>query len=282
MKPLAPLLLLLSGCALFNPVTIARDTGQIGWFQADEHLQWVPVEQEQSCEAIAAKVREGPVVVFVPGVRGAGEEINAMLPRLARTQPSSFFLYRWVPWVERDAITRGFAAGISHLLDCVPWIDGRLLVVAHSAGGVVVGYGATWLDVPRRDRKGPALYVLTVAAPLAGMEEVAPKNGGPKEAPFILDFGTRIDGYPVSPSAMAAVHLRTQYPGDPVMRVRSRLVPNDPTVGFPGARQIDLPAALSHDGAMKYVLEKIADGSWRAWFDETGPSLRSDLLEKRH
>jgi hypothetical protein len=274
-------LVLVAGCSSFSPVTIARDLGSVGWFHADPQGQWQRIDDDSSCEAIASKVREGEVIVVVPGVHGDGEEVRDLLPVLAG-RTSAVLLYRWVPWDERDAIAKRFALGISHLLDCVPWVDGRLLVVAHSAGGIVVGYGATRVAIPSRVRKGPALYVVTVAAPLAGMDDRPPNADGRSEATFILDFGTRIADYPVAPTAMAAVHLRTQYPGDTVMRPSATHVPNDPMVGSPGARQIERPATLTHDGAMHYVAEKIADGSWRGWFDEGRELLRSDLLEIRN
>ena len=82
----------------------------------------------------------------------------------------------------------------------------------------------------------------------------------------MLDFGTRIAGYPAAAPGVAAVHLRTQYPGDSVMQPTATHLRNDPKIGIPGAPQVDLPAELSHDGALGWVAEKIADGSWRAWF----------------
>ena len=82
----------------------------------------------------------------------------------------------------------------------------------------------------------------------------------------MLDFGTRITEYPVAPTSVATVHLRTQYPGDQVMKPKDGLAPNDPAVGIPGARQVDLPATLTHDEALVYVAQKIADGTWREWF----------------
>jgi hypothetical protein len=279
----APLaLLFLAGCAIFSPVTIARELGTVGWFQAGPDSRWHRVDDKASCEAVASKVGEGQVIVFVHGVKGDGDEISGLLPTLAKAKPAAVFLYRWVPWDERDSIARGFAAGISHLLDCVPGIDGNLLVLAHSAGGMVVGYGAPRLVVPPRARKGPALYVMTVASPLAGMDDRTPNPGGQAQAKFMLDFGTRVVEYPVGPAAMAVVHLRTQYPGDQVMKPTATHAPNDPTVGIPGAKQIDLPAQLNHDSALAWVAAKIVDGSWQAWFarDDEGSAPSRDLLKE--
>ena len=161
----------------------------------------------------------------------------------------------------------------------MPWVDGHLLVVAHSAGGLVVAYGATRLDIPKRARTGPALYVMTVAAALAGMDDHPPNPGARPKPASCSTSETHMTEYPVAPMSMASVHLRTQYPGDQVMKPTAQHAPNDPKVGIPGARQIDLPARLTHGGARKYVAEKIADGTWRAWFDDGENLVRSNLLK---
>ncbi len=256
--------LLLCSCATFSPVTIARELGSAGWFQADGEMQWQRLEKE---ECLLQPTPEGQVIVLVHGSKGDGNEINALLPALAKAKPAALLLYRWVAWDNRDGVARGFAAGISHLLRCAPWADGQVVVIAHSAGGIVVGHGATGIVIPPRDRTGPALFVLTVASPLAGLTDRPPNEDGRGEVRFLLDWGTYIQKYPVGPLAMAAVHLRTQFPADPVMKPTAHHAPNDPNVGIPGARHIDLPAELTHDGSLIYVVDKVVDGTWRAWFD---------------
>ncbi|MBS1151367.1 MAG: hypothetical protein H6Q89_3065 [Myxococcaceae bacterium] len=259
--------LLFCGCASFSPVTIARELGSVGWFRADGALKWQPVDPAPACGPLAASVGEGEVIVLVPGVKGDGPEITAMLPLLAKAKPAAMFLYRWVPWDHRDAIAGGFATGLSHLLECLPNADGRLLVLAHSAGGIVVSLGATRVNVPTRARSGPATYLITVASPLAGTNERDPNADGRAEVRFMLDFGTRVRGYPVAPAAIKAVHLRTQYPADTVMKPAGPHLPNDPKIGIPDARQIDLPAGLTHDGSLLYVAQTLSDGTWRTWFE---------------
>ncbi len=263
---LLPFLLWACSCANFSPVTIAREMGTLGWFALDGSKKWQPVDRSMSCAALTPLVPEGEVLVLLPGVKGDGDEISALLPALVRAKPAARLLYRWVPWDEREAITRGFATGIFQLLRCRPQIDGRLLLVAHIAGGMVVSFGATQIDVPKRERTGPAAYLMTVASPLAGMNDRKPNSDGHPEARFMLDFGTRIAAYPPAPPEIAAVHLRTQNPGDQVMQPTPLHERNDPKIGIPGARQINLPASLTHDGSLLYVAQRVADGTWREWF----------------
>ncbi len=264
----AAAIFLLCGCARFSPVTISEALGTAGWFRADAEGRWRAVDPAATCAQLGASIGEGEVYVLVHGVKGDGDEVTRLLPVLDAARPAAVFLFRWVTFDTRDRIAGNFAAGVSHLLDCAPQLDGRLLVLAHSAGGVVVGFGVNRLRIPKRGRTGPALYVLTVASPLAGMNDRARNPGGREEARFVLDFGSAITEYPVAPIAAAVVHLRTQYPADPVMKPNAGRAPNDPLVGVPGARQVDLPAELTHDGALVYVAHKIADGTWRAFFAE--------------
>lgn len=270
MKCVAALFLLCS-CARFGPVTISHATGVAGWFRADRDGRWVAVQNGEGCAQLAASIGPGEVYVLVPGVKGDGDEVTHLLPVLAAARPAAMYLFRWVNYDTRDRIARSFAAGVSYLLECVPALDGRLLVIAHSAGGLVASYGVNRLRIPKRPRIGPALYVLTVASPLAGLNDRQPNPDGREEARFVLDFGTRITGYPVAPLAASVTHLRTHYPADAVMKPNAGLAPNDPNVGVPGARQIDLPEELTHDGALTYAAQKIADGTWRSWFPGGGP-----------
>lgn len=240
--------------------------GTAGWFHADAEGQWRPVDEAESCAELGQRTGPGDVYVLVHGVKGDGDEVTRLVPTLQSAKPAAVFLYRWVNFDTRDRIAANFAAGVSHLLECVPSSDGHLLVLAHSVGGIVAGFGVHRLRIPKRERSGPALYVVTVASPLAGMNDRERNPGGREEARFALDFGSHITAYPVAPLASAVVHLRTRAPADPVMKPNAGVLPNDPTVGVPGARQLDLPEGLTHDGALDYAAQKIADGTWREWF----------------
>jgi alpha-beta hydrolase superfamily lysophospholipase len=154
------------------------------------------------------------------------------------------------------------ALGISRLVTCRP--GQPILVLAHSAGGVIISTAASQLKLPAQ-AADDAVTILTVASPLAGtMGRERPDGGRPEH--FVFDIATRITSYPSAPRGVRAVHLRTSYPADAWMAPSADFVPNDPAVGIPLARQIDLPPQLGHDAALVHVAWKLADGTWRAWF----------------
>jgi pimeloyl-ACP methyl ester carboxylesterase len=214
------------------------------------------------CGALAVEP-QGPVLVLVPGLRGDGQEFREALPLLAASRPGGLFMFRFGPFEKLERMADDLALGLSRLLACRPAQE--VVVLAHSAGGVLISTAVSRVQLPDDSPRG-ALKVLTVAAPLAGMiGRVNTAQGSPN---FFLDLGRRFLSYPSAPAAVRAVHLRTSFPADPVMKPNGDFFPNDLEVGIPDARQINLPAQLGHDEALLHVALKLADGSWRDWFPE--------------
>jgi pimeloyl-ACP methyl ester carboxylesterase len=213
-----------------------------------------------SCSALPGG---GQMVVVVHGLGGDREEMERALPALFATRPAGLFMFRWVPYDDRDVLVRRLAVGLSRLHACAP--SAQVLVVAHSAGGVLASLSLGRLR-DRVEASEPWLTVLTVASPLAGTAHIPPREDDRTEAMFLFDLGHAIIEYPV-PSArgVRVVHLRTSPPADKFMETFLDHEPNDPTVGVPGAAQVDLPPELDHDAALAYVTGRIADGSWLRW-----------------
>jgi hypothetical protein len=269
------LVLLLASASCKGPVAIAHALGTAGWAQIDrpgsksasrykEHFTLAPLESGQppSCDAMGL-AEHGPVFVLVHGIRGDGEEMEDAVPIIAKAKPAGLFMFRWMPFEKLGPISDGLALGISRLLVCRPGEE--VVVVAHSAGGVVTSIAASKVVVPTGAKEG-AVKVMTVASPLAGTMRRPRHEDGRAETHFILDLGTRFEAYQAAAPGVQVVHLRSQYPADSVMKPQEDFSPNDPRVGVPGAPQIDLPAELSHVGALTFVARQLADGTWRKYF----------------
>jgi alpha-beta hydrolase superfamily lysophospholipase len=198
----------------------------------------------------------------VPGIGGDGEEFEEALPILAASRPAGMFMFKWLAMEKLPGMAEDLAFGISRVLACRP--TQPVLVLAHSAGGVLISTAASKLVIPS-GAPDDAVTIFTVASPLAGTMDRERQDGG-RPTHFMLDIATRITSYPPAPRGVRAVHLRTSYPADPLMERAGEFAPNDPTVGIPLARQIDLPPQLGHDEALVHVAWKLADGSWRDYF----------------
>lgn len=261
-----------SGC--FTRI-IAEKMGISGWCaidleQADAGYRsrfssLGPTQEPLRCEEIAKHLSPGrPVVVLVHGVGGDGPETEESVARFAAAPTVSLFMFRWVPYENRDAISQRLAEGVSRIVECNPDQAGRIVVLAHSAGGVLSSQAASKMRGPA-GVTGPWVTVLTAASPLAGTVRRTGNPEGREESTFMLDLGTRITTYPAAAEGVRVIHLRSQYPADNIMVPSGDLLPNDPKIGVPGAPQLDLPDHLDHAGAMVYVAGRVADGTWVEW-----------------
>lgn len=280
-----PVLLVLLLTALFfgcpsHAVLIAKRTGREGWLQLDAKGPPTPEDGYRdrfekmeltrvapACTELAQRLKRpsGPLLVMVPGIQGDGVEWEHSLDALYEAQPVAILMYRWTPFDTRDALADGLGAGLSRLLECLPEASGRTLVLAHSAGGVVSSFAASRVQAPPSKNGQPPITLVTVASPLAGTVPRESNPDGSEQARFMLDLGTAIGGYPSAPN-VRAIHLRTQYPADEVMKPsRDQHLPNDPKVGLPGSRQLTLSEGFGHVGALVWAAHRIGDGTWTRW-----------------
>ena len=212
---------------------------------------------------------KGPIFVFVHGLGADRSEWHSVLPMLKETHPSGMFMFRWSPVAARDPLVEALSAGISRLAQCLAGHARPIWVLAHSAGGVIAAYAAGRINVPVGTPL-PGVTIFTVGSMLAGTLTRAANADGTEQPLLFLNLGQTITEYPSAAYGVQVFHLRTSYPADYFMKPEpGGRLPNDPSVGVKGARQIDLPPELAHDAALLYVAKKITNGTWREW--KSGP-----------
>lgn len=251
-------LLLCSGCA-----HVARKTGVAGWFTVDEasgldyarRLAPIEVAGDSGCAALH-ELHGSQVVVLVHGVKGDGTEMLEPLEAFPRLPPHTLLMYRWAPWLDRDVIVGGLADGVSSISRCLAHHHASVLLLCHSAGGVVCAWAAQRIvasaEVP--------VTIITVASPLAGSVSRKRRENDRAEATFMLDLGSGIEGYPAAAPGVRVLHLRTSAKSDRVMEPGSDgHLPNDPKVGVAGAEQRDLPDTLGHSEALGWVVDRLVE-----------------------
>ena len=239
--------------------TIAERKGLSGWFQASTE-RFAPAGFDYpGCPVLSGDASK-PIVVLVHGIGGEGPEMASSVPLL---RGWDVFMLRWVPYDDRDSVSQRLADGLTRLSACAP--ERRLLMVAHSAGGVVASHAASRVKLVG----SATLDVWTVASPLAGTVRRAGNADGRAEAVLFLDLGSRITQYPVAARGVSVKHLRTSAPADHIMAPSGDLLPNDPTIGVPGAPQLDLPGGLSHGDALVWVVGQLSRGEAGLWLTPT-------------
>jgi pimeloyl-ACP methyl ester carboxylesterase len=288
------------GCRTSAPVLVAEELGESGWYEIEGRYKAKSLFRRSKSESERLDVAGAPcdelirereekhqVFVLVPGILGAGKEWEPVIEKLARPGRSLFF-FRWVPLDHLDTLSRGLGAGLRALASCLDGEGDELIVLAHSAGGIIAAQAASRVST----RAGaPSVRVFTAASALAGIqvrkeageddeseeeegegEEVeagAPSPEAEAKAEnryFVTAMGGAFRDYAPVGKGVEVFHLRTQAPADPVMKPRrDGKLPNDPRVGVPGAYQVSLPSKLGHDQSLLYATERIEDGAWVKW-----------------
>ena len=262
----------LSGC--FHRMSSADRIERHGWHRLhpipedgayDDHFERIAFRIDDiACDALTKDLgdEDKPIVVLLHGAGGEGVEMKKAVPLLVDSQLAATYVLRWSPWDRRETLVNQLAGGISRIGQCIPDSAGRLVVIAHSAGGVLAALAAGKV-VPPKNAPRDWVTIVTVAAPLSG--HIRGDDRGPEPA-FMFDLANTPE-YPHPAPGVRVLHLRTSVTGDAQMTPIIGHSPNDVRVGVPGAPQIDLPENLTHAGALIYVSRLIADGSFRAWLE---------------
>ncbi len=256
----------------------------VGWWRADkqpttddlydERFEAIVMSPEGPCEAVRARQGEAPrpIIVLVPGVGGEGDEMHQAVPILMAAKPASMFMFRYDPFWKVGELSERLAAGLTRLAECVPDGAGRIIVLAHSGGGLIASVAVAEVKPPA-DVQGNWLTLITAASPLAGTSRLpVPKPISEQRLMGVL--GRNNDApFPEPVKGVRVVHLRSSAQSDGYMRPSGDHLPNDPKVGSPGAPQIDLPVELDHTQALVFAAKKVADGTWTEWFTAPAASL---------
>lgn len=103
--------------------------------------------------------------VLVPGLLGYGWEWNGAQIALGQLEAASVLVYEWDPWASLYVASRRLAEHCRFLLRRLPPSVRKVVVIGHSAAGLLAVRAAGELTPPA----GVQLEVLAVGAPLAGM-----------------------------------------------------------------------------------------------------------------
>jgi hypothetical protein len=130
----------------------------------------------------------------------------------------------------------------------------ELVVVAHSAGGIVGAHAIGALRVP----PGLRLRLVTIGTPFAGMM-AGPfvYTVDPLHSPAVVAVGGVFERYPDPPPGVEVIEYVTSYPPDPVMEPRFGHLPAPPDVGPRGARRIPVDPHLDHNQVVEKVINDL-------------------------
>ncbi len=186
--------------------------------------------------------------VLVPGLLGYGWEWDGPVKRLRATPRADFVVFWWEPWGSVDRAARELDDVLWRALVSAPPSVREIVVVAHSAGGLVAAHAVGRLPSPPRK-----LTLVTIGAPFAGMHICPWSEVDVLHAPLMLGVAAIYHRYPPPPPGVDVIEYVTSYPADPVMHPYWGKSAAPPDVGPVGARRIEVDPRLDHN----YVIDRV-------------------------
>lgn len=186
--------------------------------------------------------------VLVPGLLGYGWEWDRPVARLRAAPHTDFVVFWWEPWGSVLRAAGELARVLRRALATAPPSVREVVVVAHSAGGLVTAHALAGLGAPARK-----LTLVTVGAPFAGMHICPWSEVDVLHAPLMLSVAARYHDYPPPPPGVEVIEYVTSYPADPVMHPYWGRSAAPPDVGPAGARRIEVDPEFDHN----FILDKV-------------------------
>ncbi len=226
-------------------------------------LTGAPAEGKGSLSSLSPAF--DPTLTFrFPQPKPEGPAAHGMYRALAKLPVKAAFQFRWVPSQRMVDLLWALSTGITRILQCAEQEDLQLLVLAHSAGGVLASFAASRISVPATKARA-RIEVMTISSPLGGL--VSRDRYAELDNPtYLEELGTSLEEYPTPALGVHVTHVRTLAPGDGVMTAApDGHRPNNPKSLVPTARVVTLAADVSHTGALDVVAEHLAAGDFEAW-----------------
>lgn len=188
------------------------------------------------------------IFILVPGLLGYGWEWDGPVKRLRAAPKTDFVVFWWEPWGSTDRAARELNDILWRALVSAPPSVREVIVVAHSAGGLVAAHAVGRLPSPPRK-----LTLVTVGAPFAGMHICPWSEVDVLHAPLMLSVAAVYHDYPPPPLGVEVIEYVTSFPADPVMHPYwgREAAPRD--VGPRGATRIPVDPKFDHN----FVVDKV-------------------------
>jgi hypothetical protein len=190
--------------------------------------------------------------VIVPGLLGYGWEWDTPVARL-RTAPNvDFVVFWWQPWGSIDRAARELAALVTAAETSPPPSLREIVVVTHSAAGLVGAHALGYLQAP-----AVKLTMVTIGAPFAGMHICPWSEVDVIHAPLMLGVAAVYHKYPTPPPGVDVLEYITKWPADPVMHPHWGTSPSRDDVGPARARRIEVDPKLDHNFVIDRVMNDL-------------------------
>lgn len=186
--------------------------------------------------------------VLVPGLLGFGWEWEEPVRRLRGAPDSDFVVFAWDPWGSLDRAGRELRRVLDNATEHLPPSVSEVIVVAHSAAGLVAARALAGMPSPSR-----RLTVVTIGAPFAGMHICPWSEADVVHAPLMLGIAAWFHDWAPPPPGVRVIEYVTSFPSDPVMHPYWRRSAAPPDIGPLGAERIEVDPKFDHN----HIVDKV-------------------------
>lgn len=192
------------------------------------------------------------VYLLVPGLLGYGWEWHGAERELRELPAAVTLVWPWDPWRSLAQSGTALTEHLDYLLRRLPGSVARVVVIGHSAAGLLLLWAATRVQVP----SSLAVELITVGAPLAG-QGFNPWSGQDLwMTPLPIALGSRFSQWP-TPKLGLRLRVFVTGPSDPVMTLRFGHNPGDSAVLPSEAEVTRLPHTLDHNLALGHLAQQL-------------------------
>lgn len=218
----------------------------------------VPLERAcPRCKTVSLGVRPPvptgtkTVYLLIPGLLGYGWEWDEAQKELSLLPDAVTLIWPWDPWLSVARNGDSLARHMDYLLRRLPRSVDRVVVVAHSAAGLLLLWAGGRISVPSQ----LAVELISVGAPVAG-QGFNPWGGHDSfRTPLPIALGSRFSSWPkLTPGVSLRVFVTG--PSDPVMTPRFGHRPGDARVLPSSAKVVELPVTLDHNVALGFLAKQ--------------------------
>jgi len=195
------------------------------------------------------------VYLLVPGLLGYGWEWDAAQQELGALPDAVTLVWPWQPWHSLAKSGDALTEHLEYLLRRLPRSVTKVVVIGHSAAGLLLLWAASRVEVPA---SSPAVELVAIGAPLAG-QGFNPWGGQDLwRTPLPIALGSTFSPWP---APVPAVKLRVFVTGptDPVMTRRFGHDPGSRAVLPDGTQTVALPVSLDHNFALGQLAKQLRE-----------------------
>ena len=196
------------------------------------------------------------VYVLVPGLLGYGWEWDGAQKEWAGLPDATTLVFSWDPWKSLAQSGDALVRHTDYLLRRLPNTVERVVIVGHSAAGLLLAWAASRVQVP----VGLSVSMVSLGAPLAGQGFNPWAEPNLVWTPLPIALGSTFSSSSwAEPAERVSLRVFVTGESDPVMKPHFGHKPGSPSVLPRLAQVVQLPLNVDHNVALATLAKQLCE-----------------------